>query len=97
MRGGRPEGETMKTQRAPRGGSRFWLRPIGRIRSTLTDRTSAPKQGSEGAPDAWLEGEPWAAPALESIGPGDALLGLTRPHRRRRGGVRGPPRGGPRQ
>jgi len=86
----------MKTQRAPRGGSRFWLRPIGRIRSTLTDRTSAPKQGSEGAPDAWLEVEPWAAPALESIGPGDALLVLTWLHRGRRDVLRVHPRGDPR-
>jgi hypothetical protein len=31
------------------------LRPIGVIRSVLKARTDAPKQGSEGAPDAWLE------------------------------------------
>jgi len=29
---------------------------IGVIRSTLGTRREAPKQGGEGAPDAWLEG-----------------------------------------
>jgi hypothetical protein len=36
------------------------LRPIGVIRSVLVDRGDAPKQGSEGAPDAWLEVHAWA-------------------------------------
>ena len=31
------------------------LRPIGTIRSILKKRKHAPMQGSEGAPDAWLE------------------------------------------
>jgi len=31
------------------------MRPIGIIRSELKARSGAPKQGSEGAPDAWLE------------------------------------------
>ena len=31
------------------------LTPIGVIRSTLRTRPEAPKQGCEGAPDAWLE------------------------------------------
>ena len=30
------------------------LTPIGRVESTLTDPASAPKQGFEGAPEAWL-------------------------------------------
>jgi tRNA-Thr(GGU) m(6)t(6)A37 methyltransferase TsaA len=29
--------------------------PIGTVRSTLRSREQAPKQGREGAPDAWLE------------------------------------------
>ncbi len=33
----------------------FQLRPVGVIRSALKARSKAPKQGSEGAPDAWLE------------------------------------------
>ena len=32
----------------------FTLKPIGYIRSPLMDREHAPKQGDEGAPEAWL-------------------------------------------
>ncbi len=42
----------------PKRSERFDLRPIGVIRSTLKERSEAPKQGSEGAPDAWIEIEP---------------------------------------
>ncbi len=34
--------------------SRFALRPIGRVESRLRDPADAPRQGDEGAPDAWL-------------------------------------------
>ena len=40
------------------------LRPIGVVRSAIRERSEAPKQGSEGAPDAWLEVHPWAAEGL---------------------------------
>ena len=50
------------------------LRPIGVIRSPLTTRPQAPKQGTEGAPDAWLEIADWAEEALRGIAPGDRLL-----------------------
>jgi len=40
------------------------LRPIGVIRSALLARSEAPKQGTEGGPDAWLELEAWAAPGV---------------------------------
>jgi tRNA-Thr(GGU) m(6)t(6)A37 methyltransferase TsaA len=33
---------------------RYEVEPIGRVESPLVDRASAPKQGDEGAPDAWL-------------------------------------------
>lgn len=38
---------------------------------------SAPKQGDEGAPDAWLNFEPGVLDALQGIEPGDRLLILT--------------------
>jgi tRNA (Thr-GGU) A37 N-methylase len=41
------------------------LRLIGVIRSTLKAREGSPRQGSEGAPDAWLEIAPFAAPAID--------------------------------
>jgi tRNA-Thr(GGU) m(6)t(6)A37 methyltransferase TsaA len=53
------------------------LRAIATVRSRLTDRASAPKQGHEGAPDAWLEFEGWAVVGLDGIRPGDELLILT--------------------
>jgi tRNA-Thr(GGU) m(6)t(6)A37 methyltransferase TsaA len=33
---------------------RYEVGPIGRVESPLVDRANAPKQGDEGAPDAWL-------------------------------------------
>jgi len=57
------------------------LRPIGHIRSPLRARGDAPRQGSEGAPDAWLELDPAFAPALHGIAPGDELIVVTWLHR----------------
>jgi tRNA-Thr(GGU) m(6)t(6)A37 methyltransferase TsaA len=60
------------------------LRPIGVIRSMLEARGEAPKQGSEGAPDAWLEVRPWAMEALHGIAVGDKIIVVTWLHRARR-------------
>ena len=57
------------------------LEPIGVIRSTLRERKHAPRQGSEGAPDAWLDVRADLAPALCGISAGDAVLVLTWLHR----------------
>jgi tRNA-Thr(GGU) m(6)t(6)A37 methyltransferase TsaA len=53
------------------------LRPIGTVESPLTDLASAPKQGDEGAPEAWLVFEPAVLAGLEGIQPGDELIVLT--------------------
>jgi tRNA-Thr(GGU) m(6)t(6)A37 methyltransferase TsaA len=74
------------------GRPRFGLRPIGFISSTLKGRGSAPRQGSEGAPDAWLEVEQWASRGLRGIGPGDELLIITWLHKGRREVLRVRPR-----
>jgi tRNA-Thr(GGU) m(6)t(6)A37 methyltransferase TsaA len=60
------------------------LRPIGVISSGLKTRSEAPKQGSEGAPDAWLEVHPWAAEALRGLAPGDEIIVITWFHQARR-------------
>jgi tRNA-Thr(GGU) m(6)t(6)A37 methyltransferase TsaA len=60
------------------------LRPIGKIRSTIKTRSEAPKLGSEGAPDAWLEVSPFAAEALDGLSDGDEILVITWLHRARR-------------
>jgi tRNA-Thr(GGU) m(6)t(6)A37 methyltransferase TsaA len=57
------------------------LERVGEIRSTLRDRAEAPRQGGEGAPDAWLEVRPQFAPALSGISAGDDLLVVTWLHR----------------
>jgi len=53
------------------------LRPIGHVESPLTDRALAPKQGDEGAPDAWLVFAPEYADAARDLAPGADLLVLT--------------------
>jgi tRNA-Thr(GGU) m(6)t(6)A37 methyltransferase TsaA len=71
------------------------LTPIGRVESELTDRASAPKQGLEGAPDAWLVFEPAVIDALEGIGPGAELIVLTWLDRAQRDVLRVHPRDDP--
>ncbi|MFB3922017.1 MAG: tRNA (N6-threonylcarbamoyladenosine(37)-N6)-methyltransferase TrmO [Terriglobia bacterium] len=66
------------------GGKLAPLRPIGVIRSTLTKRADAPRQASEGAPDAWLEVHPFAAPALDGLRVGDEIIVVTWLDRARR-------------
>lgn len=73
------------------------LRPVGVIRSTLTSRRDAPKQGSEGAPDAWLEVEPWAADALLGVAAGDEIIIITWLDRARRDVHQVHPRSDPRR
>ena len=68
------------------------LTPIGRVESELADRASAPKQGLEGAPDAWLVFEPAVLDALDGIGPGAELIVLTWLDRARRDVLRVHPR-----
>jgi tRNA-Thr(GGU) m(6)t(6)A37 methyltransferase TsaA len=53
------------------------LKPVGRVDSRLTDKADAPKQGDEGAPDAWLVFERDVLAALEGIRPGARLIVLT--------------------
>lgn len=56
---------------------RFELAPIGRVESPLTDPASAPKQGTEGVPDAWLFFESAVLEGLGDIEPGDEVIVLT--------------------
>jgi tRNA-Thr(GGU) m(6)t(6)A37 methyltransferase TsaA len=55
----------------------YLLRPIGHLRSTPRALADAPRQGSEGAPDAWLDIDPRDAPAMASIVAGDTLVVIT--------------------
>jgi tRNA-Thr(GGU) m(6)t(6)A37 methyltransferase TsaA len=69
------------------------LTVIGRVESPLQDRASAPKQGDEGAPEAWLAFEPAVADALSGIATGDEILLLTWFDRASRDVLRVHPRG----
>ena len=60
------------------------LRPIGRVASPLTDPAAAPKQGDEGAPEAWLEFDPEFAAGLSGLDEGEEVLVLTWLDRARR-------------
>jgi tRNA-Thr(GGU) m(6)t(6)A37 methyltransferase TsaA len=71
------------------------LHPIGIIRSTIKTRRAAPKQGSEGAPDAWLELNASVAEALQGIAPGDELIILTWLHQANRKTLQVHPRSDP--
>lgn len=53
------------------------LHPIGRITSSLRDVAAAPNQGTEGAPDAWLEIDAAFERALMGIATGDELIVIT--------------------
>jgi tRNA (Thr-GGU) A37 N-methylase len=55
----------------------YLLHPIGFIQSALIDRAEAPLQGSEGAPDAWLEVNSAVAQGLEGIAVGDEIIVIT--------------------
>jgi tRNA-Thr(GGU) m(6)t(6)A37 methyltransferase TsaA len=74
-------------------GQRIELTPIGRVESPLTDPASAPKQGDEGAPDAWLVFEPAVLAALDGIRAGDQVIVLTWLDRAHRDVLRVHPRG----
>jgi tRNA-Thr(GGU) m(6)t(6)A37 methyltransferase TsaA len=66
---------------------------IGAVESPLTDRASAPKQGDEGAPAAWLVFDAAVAAGLDGIAVGDELLLLTWLDRADRDVLRVHPRG----
>jgi tRNA-Thr(GGU) m(6)t(6)A37 methyltransferase TsaA len=68
------------------------LTPIGVVESSLTDPATAPKQGDEGAPDAWLVFDPAVRDGLTDLRPGDRVIVLTWLDRARRDVLRVHPR-----
>jgi tRNA-Thr(GGU) m(6)t(6)A37 methyltransferase TsaA len=90
----RSEGRSRCKKSSVRG-ARLKLRPIAIIRSTIKNRKEAPKQGSEGAPDAWLETNSFAARGFEGISAGDELFIVTWLHHGRRDVLKVHPRSDP--
>src|SRR5215218_10477449 len=72
--------------------ARFEVTAIGVVESPLTDPASAPKQGNEGSPEAWLVFEAGVLEALQDIQPGDRMIVLTWLDRARRDVLRVHPR-----
>jgi tRNA-Thr(GGU) m(6)t(6)A37 methyltransferase TsaA len=70
----------------------FELRSIGTVRSPLRDRAEAPKQGHEGAPEAWLELDASVAEAARNLRVGDEIVVLTWLHRADRSALEVHPR-----
>ena len=56
---------------------RFELRAVGRVESPLTDPSLAPRQGDEGAPDAWLVLDPAVRDAARDLETGSLVIVLT--------------------
>jgi tRNA-Thr(GGU) m(6)t(6)A37 methyltransferase TsaA len=75
---------------------RVWLQPVGVIRSELKSRRGAPRQGSEGAPDVWLELEPAVLEGLLGMAVGDEIIVITWLHQGRRDVLQVHPRSDPR-
>ena len=73
------------------------LRPIGVIHSTIKSRTEAPRQGTEGAPDVWLEVHRFAAEAMDGLSVGDEIIVVTWLHRANRDVMKVHPRSDPRR
>jgi tRNA-Thr(GGU) m(6)t(6)A37 methyltransferase TsaA len=71
------------------------LHPIGQVRSALRELEEAPRQGAEGAPDAWLEVHPAFARGLSGIAAGDEVIVITWLHRADRDVLEVHPRGDP--
>jgi tRNA-Thr(GGU) m(6)t(6)A37 methyltransferase TsaA len=78
-----------------RESGRYELAAIGRVESPLADPARAPRQGDEGAPDAWLVFEERFAAGLRNLRAGDEVVVLTWLHRARRDVLAVHPRGDP--
>lgn len=71
----------------------YTIKPIGVIRSELNSRTTAPHQGDEGAPDAWLEVNSTVAEGLQGIASGNEIIVITWFHKAHRNILKLHPRG----
>ena len=73
----------------------YLLRPVGIVRSKLKRREDCPRQGWEGAPDAWVEIDPAFVEGLDGITPGHEVVLLTWFHKAKRSVLKVHPRNNP--
>ena len=71
----------------------YTVAPIGFVRSGLKKREDAPKQGHEGAPDAWIEMVPAMTDGLDGITVGMEIIVITWLHQASRDMLKVHPRG----
>ncbi len=71
----------------------FTVRPIGHVESPLTSTADAPRQGDEGAPEAYLILDPIVQAGLDGIGVGNEIIVLTWLHEADRSVLKVHPRG----
>ena len=71
----------------------FSLQPIGLVRSTISNRSEAPRQGCEGAPDVWIELNIDYTAALQGLAVGDDIILITWFHQSNRDVLQVHPRG----
>ncbi|MHB8169071.1 MAG: tRNA (N6-threonylcarbamoyladenosine(37)-N6)-methyltransferase TrmO [Thermoleophilia bacterium] len=83
---GTPAGSTVQAEHPTSGSAdaKAEITPIGVIHSPLADRETAPRHGSEGGAEAWLEVYPEYADGLGGIVSGSEVILLTWLHRSRR-------------
>ena len=74
----------------------YQVMPVGHVESSLADPAAAPKQGFEGAPEAWLVFRPEVAEATRDLAAGAEVFVLTWLHRARRDVLAVHPRDDPR-
>jgi tRNA-Thr(GGU) m(6)t(6)A37 methyltransferase TsaA len=74
----------------------YEIRPVGFVESPLRDPATAPKQGFEGAPDAWLVFEPEVAGGVRDLAVGTEVFVLTWLHHAQRDVLAVHPRDDPR-
>lgn len=71
----------------------YLVTPIGFVRSSLQNLEDAPRQGDEGAPEAFIEIDASVRAGLDGVSPGTQLVVLTWLHEARRDVLRTHPRG----
>jgi tRNA-Thr(GGU) m(6)t(6)A37 methyltransferase TsaA len=74
----------------------YEIRPVGYVESPLVDGRTAPKQGDEGAPDAWLVFNPEVAECIRDLAVDTDVFVLTWLHQARRDVLAVHPRDDPR-
>lgn len=79
------------------GEDEYVLRVVGWVESPLVDPHAAPKQGDEGAPEAWIVFDPVVLDAVRDLRAGADAIVLTWLHRARRDLLTVHPRDDPRK